>query len=58
MLEQSISNLSILEFEESVTYNDILLVLHRFEMVLKIKNELLTYLNELGTRPTDSSANE
>jgi diadenylate cyclase len=49
VLEQSITNLSILEFEESVTYNDFLLVLHRFEMVLKIKNELLTYLNELGT---------
>ena len=49
VLEQSITNLSILEFEESVTYNDFLLVLHRFEMVLKIKNELLTYLHELGT---------
>jgi diadenylate cyclase len=49
VLERSIANLSILEFEESVTYNDFLLVLHRFEMVLKIKNELLTYLNELGT---------
>jgi diadenylate cyclase len=49
VLEHSITNLSILEFEESVTYNDFLLVLHRFEMVLKIKNELLTYLHELGT---------
>lgn len=49
VLEQRITNLSILEFEDSVTYNDFLLVLHRFEMVLKIKNELLTYLNELGT---------
>ncbi|SFB24706.1 MULTISPECIES: DNA integrity scanning diadenylate cyclase DisA [unclassified Bacillus (in: firmicutes)] len=48
VMEQSILNLSILEFEELVTYNDILLVLHRFEMVLKIKNELLSYLNELG----------
>jgi diadenylate cyclase len=49
VLEQSITNLSILEFEESVTYNDFLLVLHRFEMVLKIKSELLTFLHELGT---------
>ncbi|MBO0961571.1 DNA integrity scanning diadenylate cyclase DisA [Neobacillus sp. MM2021_6] len=49
VLEQSITNLSILEFEESVTYNDVLLVLHRFEMVLKIKSELLTFLHELGT---------
>lgn len=49
VLEQSIVNLSILEFEESVTFNDFLLVLHRFEMVLKIKNELLAFLYELGT---------
>ncbi|OIK12609.1 DNA integrity scanning protein DisA [Bacillus sp. MUM 116] len=49
VLQDSIANLSILEFEESVTYTDFLLVLHRFEMVLKIKSELLTYLNELGT---------
>lgn len=49
VLEQSIVNFSILEFEESVTYNDVLLVLHRFEMVLRIKNELLSLLNELGT---------
>ncbi|WP_413304729.1 DNA integrity scanning diadenylate cyclase DisA [Bacillus sp. 1P10SD] len=49
VLEHSITNLSILEFEESVTYNDFLLVLHRFEMVLKIKNELLSFLHELGT---------
>ncbi|UII56047.1 DNA integrity scanning diadenylate cyclase DisA [Cytobacillus spongiae] len=49
VLEQSISNLSILEFEELVTYSDILQVIHRFEMVLRIKNELLNYLNELGT---------
>lgn len=49
VMQQSITNLSILEFEESVTFNDFLLVLHRFEMVLKIKNELLTFLYELGT---------
>lgn len=49
VLEQSISYLSILEFEESVTYNDILQVLHRFEMIFKIKNELLAYLSEMGT---------
>lgn len=48
VMEQSISNLGILEFEELVTYHDILQVFHRLEMVLKIKNELITYLNELG----------
>ncbi|HZG71162.1 MAG TPA: DNA integrity scanning diadenylate cyclase DisA [Chondromyces sp.] len=49
VLDQAIFNLSVLEFEEFVTYNDVLQVLHRFEMVLRIKNELLTFLNELGT---------
>ena len=48
VLEQSITNLGLLEFEELVTYNDLLQVLHRFEMVLRIKNELLAYLSELG----------
>jgi diadenylate cyclase len=49
VLEQSITNLGILEFEELVTYGDVIQVLRRVEMVLRIKNELLTYLNELGT---------
>ncbi|WNS75583.1 DNA integrity scanning diadenylate cyclase DisA [Bacillus sp. DTU_2020_1000418_1_SI_GHA_SEK_038] len=48
VLEEDISNLSVLEFEELVTYSDILNVFHSIEMVLRIKNELLTYLNELG----------
>ncbi|TDL30576.1 DNA integrity scanning protein DisA [Jeotgalibacillus sp. S-D1] len=49
VLDQSISNLTLLEFEEMVTFHDVLQVLHRFEMVLRIKNELLVYLKELGT---------
>ncbi|KIL52314.1 DNA integrity scanning diadenylate cyclase DisA [Jeotgalibacillus soli] len=49
VLDQSISSLTLLEFEEMVTFSDVLKVLHRFEMVLRIKNELLVYLNELGT---------
>ncbi|WP_433959636.1 DNA integrity scanning diadenylate cyclase DisA [Cytobacillus horneckiae] len=49
VLEQNISNLGILEFEEQVTYNDVLNVMHSIEMILRIKNELLTYLSELGT---------
>ncbi|WP_066301629.1 DNA integrity scanning diadenylate cyclase DisA [Bacillus sp. FJAT-29937] len=48
VLEEEISNLSVLEFEEIVTYSDLLNVFHSIEMVLRIKNELLTYLNELG----------
>ncbi|MFD2445262.1 DNA integrity scanning diadenylate cyclase DisA [Bacillus sp. CGMCC 1.16607] len=49
VLEQSITNLGILEFEELVTFGDVLQALRRVEMVLRIKNELLNYLNELGT---------
>jgi diadenylate cyclase len=49
VFEQSVVNLSVLEFEESVTYSDFLQVLRRFEMLLKIKKELLAYLSELGT---------
>lgn len=49
VLEQNILDLSMLEFEEAVTYNDVIGVLHSVEMVLRIKNELLTFLNELGT---------
>ncbi|PLT35361.1 DNA integrity scanning diadenylate cyclase DisA [Bacillus sp. V5-8f] len=49
VLQQSISDLSVLEFEEIVTYADLLRVFHRYVMVLRIKAELLSYLNELGT---------
>ncbi|RFU70269.1 DNA integrity scanning protein DisA [Bacillus sp. V59.32b] len=49
VLQQSISDLSFLEFEEIVTYADLLRVFHRFVMVLRIKGELLSYLHELGT---------
>jgi diadenylate cyclase len=48
VLEESITNLSILEFEEIVTYCDIVNVFHSVEMVLRIKNELLAHLSELG----------
>ncbi|PLT31301.1 DNA integrity scanning diadenylate cyclase DisA [Peribacillus deserti] len=49
VLRQSITHLGLLEFEESVTYGDVLQVMHRFIMVLRIKGELISYLNELGT---------
>ncbi|MBY0095381.1 DNA integrity scanning diadenylate cyclase DisA [Mesobacillus maritimus] len=48
VLEQSITNFGLLEFEELVTYHDLMQVMHRFEMVFRIKNELLSYLSELG----------
>jgi diadenylate cyclase len=49
VLDQSITNLGALEFEELVTLSEVLQVLHRIEMVLRIKNEILSYINELGT---------
>ncbi|WP_409290957.1 DNA integrity scanning diadenylate cyclase DisA [Peribacillus sp. SCS-37] len=49
VLRQSITHLGFLEFEDAVTYGDVLQAMHRFIMVLRIKGELLAYLNELGT---------
>lgn len=48
VLEQSIDQLNALELEDSVTIDDVIQVLHRIEMVLRIKNEITTYVNELG----------
>lgn len=49
VLEQGISNLNALEFDEQVMLGDLLQVLHRVEMVMRIKNEILCYVDELGT---------
>ncbi len=49
ILDHAISALSALEFEELVTFGDVLSVLHRYEMVLRIKNEINMYIKELGT---------
>lgn len=48
VLEQSITNLGALEFEELVTLSEITQVVHRVQMVLRIKREILNYINELG----------
>ena len=48
VLNQSISGLGLLEFEDVVTYADLLRVLQRFIMFIRIKNALLSYLTELG----------
>jgi diadenylate cyclase len=48
VLDQSITNLGALEFEDLVTLSEVLQVLHRIEMVLRIKNEILSYIDELG----------
>jgi len=49
VLNQAITDLGLLEFEELVTLSEVLEVLHRIEMVVRIKSEILCYINELGT---------
>lgn len=46
---EGITNLGVLEFEEVVTIAEVLHVLHSVEMVLRIKNEIFSYIHELGT---------
>lgn len=48
VLDQALTNLSALEFEELVTMQEITMVLQRFEMVLRIKSEIRRYITELG----------
>lgn len=47
--DQSINNLGSLEFEDLVTIDEVIQVLHRIEMVLRIKSEIINYIYELGT---------
>lgn len=49
VLDQALTNLSALEFEELVTLQEVVLVLQRFEMVLRIKSEIRRYITELGS---------
>ncbi|MGO4890090.1 DNA integrity scanning diadenylate cyclase DisA [Anaerobacillus sp. MEB173] len=49
VLDQSITNLGALEFEELVTFQEVSQVIHRVEMVLRIKTEIKNYVNELGS---------
>lgn len=48
VLDQGITNLGALEFEELVTFQEVSQVIHRVELVLRIKREILNYVNELG----------
>lgn len=48
VLDQALTNLSAMEFEELVTLNDVALVLQRIEMVQRIKAEIEKFINELG----------
>ncbi|NEU32436.1 DNA integrity scanning protein DisA [bacterium LRH843] len=48
VLDQGITNLGALEFEQLVTFHEVTQVIHRVQMVLKIKREIINYVNELG----------
>jgi diadenylate cyclase len=49
VLDQALTNLSALEFEEAVTLYEVAQVMQRIEMVLRIKAEIKRYIIELGT---------
>jgi diadenylate cyclase len=49
VLDQDLTDLGALEFEELVTFQEVTQVIHKFDMVLRIKSEILNYVNELGT---------
>jgi diadenylate cyclase len=49
VLDQSLTNLGALEFEELVTLHEVTSVLQRIEMVLRIRSEINKYIYELGT---------
>lgn len=49
VLDQGLTNLAASEFEEMVTLEEVANVLQRLEMVLRVKNEIRQYINELGT---------
>ncbi|MGM0420184.1 MAG: DNA integrity scanning diadenylate cyclase DisA [Bacillota bacterium] len=49
VLDQSLTNLSALEFEDLVTIADVVTVIQRSEMVLKIQKEIEKYITELGS---------
>jgi diadenylate cyclase len=48
VLDQALTNLGALEFEELVTLHEVTSVLQRIEMVLRIKSEVAKYICELG----------
>lgn len=46
---QAVSNLGVLEFEEMVNLSDVATVLQRFEMMMRVVNEISKYIIELGS---------
>ncbi len=49
VLDGALASLSALEMEELVTLQDVISVLQRFEMVLRIRAEIKRYITELGS---------
>lgn len=49
VLDKALVNLTALEFEDLVTVYDVVRVVQRGEMVLRIDHELKNYISELGT---------
>ena len=49
VLDQALTNLAALEFEDLVTISDVVTVIQRAEMVIKIEREIKRYIDELGT---------
>ena len=48
VLDTTVNNLSLLEFENIVTLDDVALVIQRTEMVLRVASEIDRYICELG----------
>jgi diadenylate cyclase len=49
VLDQAFTNLGAAEFEGVVTLHEVAIVIQRAEMVLRIRDEIKRYINELGT---------
>ncbi|GAE31460.1 DNA integrity scanning diadenylate cyclase DisA [Alkalihalobacillus hemicellulosilyticus] len=49
VLDQGVTNLGALEFEQLVTLHEVTQVIYRIQMVLRIKREIIKYVNELGS---------
>lgn len=50
VLEQNLINLTALEFEEAVSFHDVVKAIQRTEMVMRIVSEIERYITELGTQ--------
>lgn len=49
VFNQAVSSLGVLEFEDMVNLSDVVTVLQRFEMVMRVVKEITKYIVELGS---------